>query len=184
MAGNTSGTDWVVIPKFPNYGATKDGHIVRATRSIRDVPGKRISQRLNHDGYPVCCLKVGKRSRPQLVHRLVASAFLGPVPDGLEVNHKDGIKHNNHVSNLEYVTRGQNIHHAFVLGLQAARDLRGSRNPQSKLTERQVTEIHRLSGQQTQTSIARMFSVSDAEISHILHGKRWSHHTAKRDGGG
>ena len=50
------------------------------------------------------------------VHRSVARAFLGP-PNGLEVNHKSGIKADNRVENLEYVTRSENMKHAFRLGL-------------------------------------------------------------------
>jgi len=45
------------------------------------------------------------------VHRLVVESFIGPIADGLEVNHKDLNKHNNNVSNLEIVTRRQNIIH-------------------------------------------------------------------------
>lgn len=60
--------------------------------------------------------KEGKRKKI-LVHVLVAVHFLGPAPQGKEVNHKDGNKANNYFENLEYVTKSANILHSYrVLG--------------------------------------------------------------------
>ena len=50
------------------------------------------------------------------IHHLVAEAFIGPRPDGAEINHKDCDKTNNAVDNLEYVSRGENIAHALANG--------------------------------------------------------------------
>ena len=54
-------------------------------------------------------------SKPYLIHRLVADAFLPPQASTKhnEVNHKDGNGTNNHVDNLEWVTRAQNIQHSY-----------------------------------------------------------------------
>lgn len=51
------------------------------------------------------------------VHSLVCEAVYGPRPEGYEINHKDGIKTNNHPSNLEYCTGEENRTHAVALGL-------------------------------------------------------------------
>lgn len=64
-------------------------------------------------GYFECSI----RHKKVMVHRLVAKAFI-PNPDNKpQVNHKDGNKHNNHVSNLEWVTARENIRHAVENGL-------------------------------------------------------------------
>jgi hypothetical protein len=52
------------------------------------------------------------------IHVLVARAFLGPKPEGLTVNHKNGIRSDCHESNLEYMTRSENQKHAYRIGLQ------------------------------------------------------------------
>lgn len=69
-------------------------------------------------GYLYCQLSKDGKSSPFSVHRLVALAFLG-MPDGDrdEINHIDGDKLNNHVSNLEWCTRLQNMRHASAMGL-------------------------------------------------------------------
>lgn len=62
---------------------------------------------------------VGKRylsTHGQYVHRLVAEAWIGEIPEGYEVNHKDGNKTNNEISNLKIVTPSENIRHSFEFG--------------------------------------------------------------------
>lgn len=84
------------------------------------------------------------------IHRLVAETFL-ENPCGLkEINHKDGNKQNNHVSNLEWCTRSENMKHAYKTGLRPSRKgvKLGKRNLESgqvvKLSEKgvQKNEIH------------------------------------------
>lgn len=55
----------------------------------------------------------------RLVHTLVAEAFIGPRPEAHDVNHIDGTKANNARTNLEYLTRSENNHHAYDTGLRA-----------------------------------------------------------------
>ena len=50
------------------------------------------------------------------VHRLVAAKYIGVCPDGMEINHKDGDKLNNHWMNLEYVTHSENIKKSYEMG--------------------------------------------------------------------
>lgn len=67
--------------------------------------------------YAMIQLSNGKQKNCR-VHRLVAEHFL-PNPDNMkEVNHKDGNKDNNHVSNLEWCTRSHNVKHSFDTGLK------------------------------------------------------------------
>jgi hypothetical protein len=59
------------------------------------------------------------RPRNYLVHVLVASAFIGPKPDGdYEVNHKNGNKERNARENLEWATPSENLQHAYDTGLR------------------------------------------------------------------
>lgn len=67
--------------------------------------------------YPKVLL-YGKGGRKSCrVADIVTSSFLGPKPKGWNVNHKDGVKSNSNLSNLEYVTPSENFHHALRLGL-------------------------------------------------------------------
>ncbi len=113
------------------------------------------------------------------IHKLVLIAFVGPAPLGLECNHKNGIKTDNRVENLEWVTRSQNhIHRARVLrhhphGACLAR--RGERNGGSKIGEIEAKKIHEwyAAGHTSQQAIADFFGLTQAHISRIVRGISW-----------
>ena len=117
---------------------------------------------------------VQKGGKNYYVHRLVATAFIENLGNKPVVNHKDGDKLNNCVSNLEWVTYAENNQHARENGLNAA--YRGESSPLSKLTEVQVKEIKkRIAKGDKQREIAEDFNVDKTLISHIKAGRRWAH---------
>lgn len=121
---------WRPVPGFEDhYEVSACGQVKRiapaSTPDGRGHGGTRLGRVLKpaqtSSGYLTVSLFVRGKSTPTLVHRLVTAAFLGPRPDGHEVNHRDGDKRNNVVANLEYVTRAQNVRHAFAMGLNQGR---------------------------------------------------------------
>jgi hypothetical protein len=103
---------WVTVTKFPNYEINIEGQV----RS--KLTGRILKTFDNGRGYLTlrATTEDGKQ-RHLRVHRAVAEAFI-PNPDSKPVvNHKDGNKKNNHVSNLEWVTFQENTIHAYEHGL-------------------------------------------------------------------
>ena len=71
-----------------------------------------------------------KKHKYFMIHRLVALAFIPNPNDYPFINHINGIKNDNRIENLEWVTHSQNILHAFKTGLKSNK--KGDNNPQSK----------------------------------------------------
>lgn len=88
---------------------------------VKNVYGRIMKPDKGRNGYLRVTFFDHKRF---LVHRLVATAFI-PNPDGKEtVNHKNGIKDDNTVSNLEWNTRSENVKHSYLTGLKTVSDER------------------------------------------------------------
>lgn len=119
---------WVGIKDFPNYQVSNKGRIKSIARTIQftkrgkciDKPIKECirKQQTTIWGYYKIILRNRQGYLIDLaVHRIVATAFL-PKNGYKCVNHKDGVKTNNLVDNLEWCTNSHNQKHAFRLGLQ------------------------------------------------------------------
>lgn len=79
------------------------------------VKEKILKQRVYE--YPKVYLSGGDKSRPYSVHRLMAEAFIPNPENKPEINHKNGIKTDNRISNLEWCTTAENRRHAVANGL-------------------------------------------------------------------
>ena len=91
---------------------------VRSMKQYYGVIGRIMPQTIQRSGYHYVMLHVNNKPTCRRVHRLVAKAFI-PNPDNLpEINHIDGNKDNNQVSNLEWCTRSHNVKHSFDTGLK------------------------------------------------------------------
>jgi hypothetical protein len=97
-----------------NIGRVKS--LNRVTQDGRHLKGALMTCSKGKTGYRF--VKLRKSGKVQVyVHRLVAQAFIGVIPEGYNVNHKDGNKANNCVTNLEIVTCSENTIHAYRTGL-------------------------------------------------------------------
>ena len=123
-------------------------------------------------GYARVHLRAQERQKKAMVHQLVAEAFIGQRPTKQhQINHKNGIKTDNRVENLEWVTSQQNHHHRTrVLKLGV-----GERNWRAKLTSENVREIRRrYSNGEKQATLAAEFCVRANNISFIVRRKTWA----------
>lgn len=164
---------WREVAGF-GYAVSDEGKVMRTAPGMGARIGCVLKPRPNRKGYLQLMLCKRGKQFTRTVHKLVAEAFLGPYPEGEEVNHKDGVKTNCRVGNLEYLTRSENNKHAYRLGLFCSRS--GESNPAVKLTTLRVGRIRELlaSGSFTQRRIGEMFGVSEATISYIKTRKKWS----------
>ena len=96
---------WVVVADFPAYAVSTLGRVRRRITGVVLRPSPKPS------GYVMVNLYRDKKSHTKTVHRLVAQAFLRPVPGSEIVNHINGVKFDNRLSNLEWATYSHNRTH-------------------------------------------------------------------------
>lgn len=95
------------IRDFERYLVTKCGVI------FNKKSGRKIKCFTRKDGYQQCTLRQNKKPKIVYVHRIVAIQFLINNWARSQVNHKNGIKNDNRVENLEWVTPSENSMHAY-----------------------------------------------------------------------
>lgn len=158
------------IPGYPEYMIGDKGEGVFSIRN-----NLFLKEQTEWTGYKRICLMVNKNRDFKKVHVLVMLTFIGKKEIGIEVNHKDGNKANNLLSNLEYVTTSENRKHAYRLGLRQPVNVKGERHHLSIITKEDSLKIKKLLNEgNTLQFIADKFNVSLKPIFSIKKGTHWT----------
>lgn len=105
------------------YEIDTEGNIYSLPRNGTSKHKKIIAQHKNRNGYNQCVLMKNNKAKTFLVHRLVAIAFIENPNNYPQINHKNGIKTDNNVENLEWCSISKNTKHAFDNNLNGFRDM-------------------------------------------------------------
>ena len=156
-----------IINKPTRYMIGDDGSV------FSEITNKMLKPFINPSGYYLVDISLEGKSYTRQVHRLVAIAFI-PNPLRLEtVNHIDGDKSNNDVSNLEWMTLGDNVRHAWSTGL--AKPRHGIENPANVYSEDQIHKLCQMleAGNMNYKQIAKECNVNVTLIYDIRIRGKW-----------
>ena len=169
---------WKNIPGYTGfYQVSSQGDVKSLSRRMSKgkvqffSKEKLLKPQLDYQGYLRVKLIKQDKGSSHLIHRLVLSSFIGFSK--LDCNHRNGIKTDNRIENLEYCTDRENQLHAIRFGLHIP--LKGEEHPHSKLTEKKVRWILKNKDKYSQVEIGRRFGVYSSTISSILKSKSWKH---------
>lgn len=150
---------------YENYFVTKEGIVFNKHK-------KQLSPVNNGRGYLILNINIEGKRRCKAIHRIVAEAFI-PNPNNLsEVNHLDGNRYNNNISNLEWITHGDNIKHSYKLQNRSAI---GSSNANCKTEEIIVRDICEYLSKGFKASEVRDFGYPYGLVRKIKSKQNWQH---------
>lgn len=155
---------WIPCEVDPRYEASNLGR-------IRNASTRRIRKPSNAgEGYHSIIVYRNKRYIGYYVHHLVARAFLGPMPEGQEVSHKNGDKTDNRAINLIYETHSENLCRKAEHGTV----VQGVKHPMAKLTPQLVSAMRteRNNGEKVK-DLAIKYGISQQQASRICLGYDW-----------
>lgn len=157
-----------------HYAVSNKGRVMRTSKAGPTHSGKIRAHAVDGCGYARLPLCVNYKSVTCKVHRLVAEAFIGPIPRGYEVNHKDGDRLNNCVENLEICTHTENVRHSrYILKNYCAV---GEKNARATVKEADVVAIRqaRTTGL-SYSKLAILFGVKKSLIADVCMRRCWKH---------
>lgn len=152
-------------------GLYEVSNLGRVRSCERVIPSKILKLQVTKEGYVRVHLS-GKNRKCASVHALVLTAFKGPKPTNQVGRHMDNVRHNNAAENLEWGTQKENVADRIRHGTY----YQGSRHPNSKLTESDVTTIRALAASGlTKVAISKRFALTPSNIGQIVKRHSWRH---------
>lgn len=120
---------WRTIKDYGDYQISNQGRVI----SNHYKTPKLLSYDVNSSGYRRVILYNSNGKERYFIHRLVCSHFKDNIKNDMCINHIDGIKENNNIDNLEYISYSENAKHAYRLGLTIhPGGIKGALNKMSK----------------------------------------------------
>jgi len=155
---------WKVCLDDPRYEVSDLGRIRRKLN-------KRIRKPSTAgQGYYSIVVSTKGKNIGHYIHRLVAKAFLGAIPKGMEVSHKNGNKKDNRASNLVLESHKDNVQRRYIHGTH----YKGVNNPSAKLSKTDVELIRKQRSKGAALKVlATTFGVSMQQISRICLHQNW-----------
>lgn len=167
---------WKKIEGQSHYEISSLGRVrsYRKANAILDKPNIK-KQEVDIWGYKRVSLCSGSVCKHHKVHRLIATAFIPNPLSKKEINHINGVKIDNRIENLEWVTRSENAKHAYSSGL--SKRMQGELNGHSILSVQDVSRIRELwsSNNYMQKDIAGFFGIARTTVSAIVNKYNWKH---------
>lgn len=157
---------FIIHPHFKTYAISNYGTVinVRNNRIVTQYVGER--------GYKIVQLSNGRDNRKNfVVHRLVGMLHMTNPEGKPYINHKDGNKQNNHISNLEWCTAKENDNHARKMGLKGHSGLSNDNKP-VRLTHIESGEVFVF---ETSGEASRFLNTNNGSLNRVLKGKRNKH---------
>lgn len=182
MSSGDSSTKYVPVLGYPAYIVGDDSTIFRFFRGSKDgrTKGKwrKVKPYMSSRGYylvrmPKLNPESGSKSIP--LHAIVAEAFHGKRPEGMQCRHIDGNKTNNHPSNLAWGTAKENIHDKIIHGTNIGPS--GEKNRHAKLTADDVRSIRGLCGSKSKShkDVAKLYGITENHVYYIVSRRSWKH---------
>lgn len=154
--------NWIKTNRNKYYEVNEDGYVRNSRNNYI------LTNSPNNKGYMTVSL--GKHLPGQLVHMLVAEAFVPGYAPGLDVDHKNGKKWDNRAENLAWCTRSENVKRAFETGLAHGHKGPNAGTPPRKV---QIVETGEVFG--SQAECARAINGSVSRISLCVHDSSKTH---------
>ena len=168
---------WKTIPNYSKYEASSTGYI--KTFNWKGSAQTRIMKpALDGSGYlRTMLIRDDGITHTIKVHRIIAQTFIENPKNKAEVNHKNGIKSDNNVSNLEWLTHAENVQHCVDNGWMVTK--RGEDNGCSILKEYQILEIRDKFNPRiyTRQMLAEEYGVKACTIKDVILRRSWKHLT-------
>lgn len=181
---------WVPIKGYEGFYELNEHGIVRRVPGIvvanqhggkKFLKGRVLKPNLGVRGYYTVNLTKENKKKNVAIHRLVAEHFMDPPNDKekTDINHINGIKTDNRIKNLEWISRGENVRHAYKIGLHdQANKTRRLRMlcKSNKISYEIAGEIRFMyeSSGLSQKQIGEIYNVSQVLVGKIVRNEMWN----------